>query len=75
MLGLHDLDAQLPHGFDKIGPAMMTVYERRSAENLFATAKKYDARYVVAMKHFDPKYDAKLIDTAGDRYFLYDLQK
>ena len=75
VLGLTNLNEELPHGFDKIPPAMRILYHARPADALFAAAKKYNARYVVATRHLDPQYDPKLIDAAGDRYFLYDLQR
>jgi hypothetical protein len=77
VLGLDDLQKQLPNGFDKVGPAMGRLYDNRSADDLFAVARKYDARYVVATHHLDAQYDGKLIPipNADDKYFLYDLQR
>ena len=48
VLGVTNLQKQLPHGFDKIGPAMRAIYRERTGDELFATARKYDARYVIA---------------------------
>ncbi|HEX3356101.1 MAG TPA: DUF6798 domain-containing protein, partial [Tepidisphaeraceae bacterium] len=77
VLGLDDLQKQLPNGFDKVGPAIGRIYDHRTAEELFAVARKYDARYVVATQHLDARYDDKLIlvPHADDKYFLYDLAK
>jgi len=74
-LGLTHLNKQLPRGFDKIPPAMRAIYKDRPGEALFAVAHKYKARYVIATRHLEPQYDDKLIETAGDRYFLYDLDR
>jgi hypothetical protein len=75
VLGLTNLNHQLPHGFDKIPPAMRSIYKDRPADALIATAEKYHARYVVSMRHLEPQYDDKLIQSAGDRFFLYDLDR
>jgi hypothetical protein len=75
VLGLTNLNTQLPHGFDKIPPAMRAIYRDRPADELFAAAQKYKARYVIATRDLGPGADDKLIQTAGDRYFLYDLDR
>jgi hypothetical protein len=74
-LGLTNLNHQLPHGFDKIGPAMRVIYKDRPADALFAAAQKYNARYVIATRDLGEQYDSKLVMHASDRYFLYDLGK
>jgi hypothetical protein len=75
ILGVTNLQKQLPHGFDKIGPAMRVIYKERPGDALFAAARKYDARYVIATHHLEPQYDPQLIRTAGEKYFLYDLTR
>jgi hypothetical protein len=75
VLGVTNLQKQLPHGFDKIGPAMRAIYKQRTGDELFAAARKYDARYVIATHHLEPQYDPQLIQTAGEKYFLYDLTR
>jgi hypothetical protein len=73
VLGLDDLTNQLPNGFDKVGPAMRKIYNKRTPEELFDVARKYEARYVIATHDLGVQYDDKLIHKEADKYFLYDL--
>lgn len=75
VLGLTDLPTQLPRGFINIPRAMTRIYGERSGEDLFAVARKYDARYVVAINWLGAPFQSKLVYSAGDRYFVYDLQR
>jgi hypothetical protein len=74
-LGITDLYHQLPHGFDKIGPAMRVIYHKRTGEQLAPVARKYHAQYIIATHHLEPEFDHELIKSSGDRYFLYDLER
>jgi hypothetical protein len=72
--GVSDLGA-LPHGFDKLPGALNERFERQDADSLLAVAHKYGARYIVRARPLGPAMAAKLVDTGGQGYFLYDLQR
>src|SRR5581483_10206351 len=61
VLGVSNLNNQLPHGFDKIPGAMRVLYRDRPAESLVTAAQKYHARYVIATRHLEPQFDDMLI--------------
>jgi hypothetical protein len=75
VLGLSNLYKQLPNGFDKVPGAMAKIYAARTGNELFAAAKKYDARYVVASHGLGARFKSKLVYQSGYRYFLYDLDR
>ena len=67
----------LPHPFPATLAAISARYRSLPADHLFAVARQYGARYVIADRRLAGE-DALLIhesrDGAGSGYFLYDLQ-
>lgn len=73
VLGIADI-TRLPRGFDKIGPAMGTAYQRHLGSGLVRTAHKYGAAYIVTQT---PIQDENLtqIPTPQADYLLYAVKK
>jgi MFS family permease len=74
-LGLPNLDA-LPRGsYPGAIDAMERLYAQAPPEALFAAAREYGARYVVAVRDFGPAHAARRVGPAFGRYLLYDARR
>lgn len=65
------------HSFDETLAAIRDEYATLSAEQLVATARRYGARYVIAVRPLDSPALARvpLFSDSSHTYFLYDLNE
>jgi hypothetical protein len=73
VLGVPDVSG-FPRGYEQTLAAIESLYEHRTAAELFAVASKYHARYVVVDHSLGKQFDRGIVfHHENNPYFVYDL--